>query len=85
MSFKNIAAILLLLKFTNCEDKNFHCGRSEYIAPFILKGTDSQPGQWPWTVSFFNDSTYLCGATLINQEFVLIGLFNIQICFSLKC
>lgn len=36
-----------------------------------VQGPDESPKNWPWQVSITNDSGYVCGGTLINDQWVL--------------
>ncbi|KAF8789261.1 Serine protease nudel like protein [Argiope bruennichi] len=37
----------------------------------IVGGENSQPGNWPWHAAVYKNGTYSCGATLINNRWLL--------------
>ncbi|XP_069136466.1 uncharacterized protein [Argopecten irradians] len=40
------------------------------IKPYIIGGTKSYPGQWPWMVAIKISQKFICGGTLIGQHWV---------------
>ena len=47
--------------------KQFRLRKNEYI----IDGTDSMDGQWPWQAAIFLNDTFHCGGTLIKEEVVV--------------
>ncbi|TNM97082.1 hypothetical protein fugu_015238 [Takifugu bimaculatus] len=44
------------------------------IAPLnsrIVGGDNTYPGEWPWQASLHSEDQFMCGATLINSQWVL--------------
>ncbi|GBN08993.1 Serine protease nudel, partial [Araneus ventricosus] len=37
----------------------------------IVGGENSQPGNWPWHAAVYKNGTYACGATIINNHWLL--------------
>ncbi|XP_033107883.1 serine protease 33-like [Anneissia japonica] len=37
----------------------------------IVGGEDSQPGEWPWMLSYNNYGTHFCGASLISEQWAI--------------
>lgn len=46
------------------------CGRPQAIGR-IVSGQDAQPGKWPWQVSLRENEQYVCGGSLITEDWVL--------------
>lgn len=51
------------------------CGTVEVIHPFIIPGTPTLRGQWPFIAALYavHPSKYFCGGTLISSKHVLTG------------
>ena len=47
--------------------KQFRFGKNEYI----IDGTDSMDGQWPWQVAILLNDAFHCGGTLIKEDLIV--------------
>lgn len=49
------------------------CGEvsSDLMQPYILGGSVSHRGQWPWTVALMVGNSFLCGGTLVADRWVV--------------
>lgn len=49
------------------------CGVSAVATGFIVNGTDSERGEWPWIASLHNkkDNSFFCGGTLVAPNMVI--------------
>ncbi|XP_061189646.1 uncharacterized protein LOC133197565 [Saccostrea echinata] len=49
------------------------CGQvsSSLVQPYILGGSQSYRGQWPWTVALMIGNSFLCGGTLVADQWVV--------------
>lgn len=45
------------------------CGKAN-LNTKIIGGQDASPGSWPW-LTFFQIGSFLCGGSLINNQWVL--------------
>lgn len=64
---------LFVLSFSSIIDAQSSCGISGKSSGFIVNGTASQQGAWPWIVSIHNSKSdnFLCGGTLIGSTMVV--------------
>uniref|UniRef100_A0A8C9Q752 Peptidase S1 domain-containing protein n=1 Tax=Spermophilus dauricus TaxID=99837 RepID=A0A8C9Q752_SPEDA len=59
------------------------CGRTRFTGK-IFGGQNAEPEQWPWQASVFLNGTYVCGAALIDSNWVASAAHCFQRCnFSL--
>lgn len=51
------------------------CGKVSFSSGFVIGGTKSKRGQWPFLVAVFNLETnkFFCGGNLITSKNVLTG------------
>lgn len=54
-------------------DANSSCGTSGYSTGFVINGTQSRQGEWPWLVALFlaESNEFFCGGTLLSENMVL--------------
>ncbi|XP_038622100.1 enteropeptidase [Tachyglossus aculeatus] len=73
---------LILIRRNQCPgDQLIHlqcnylpCGRkmvTEEAGPKIVGGVDAREGEWPWVVALFYNGRFSCGASLVNQEWLV--------------
>lgn len=58
------------VKLDICAGFSAVCGTAP-LTSRIVGGGDASPGEWPWQVSLYVNSTFVCGGTLINNQWVL--------------
>ena len=52
------------------------CGKSKVngsfnIQPYIVHGSDTVAGRWPWHVAIMRDATVICGGSLVDEVHVV--------------
>lgn len=65
--------LLTLLSVFLKVDAGSSCGTSGYSTGFVINGTQSRQGEWPWLVALFSSETdkFFCGGTLLSENMVL--------------
>lgn len=58
--------IYICVWFTACGEVS-----SDLMQPYILGGSVSHRGQWPWTVALMVGNSFLCGGTLVADRWVV--------------
>lgn len=53
-----------------------HCGNVSFSTGFVIGGTKTFRGQWPFLVALYNNNeqAFFCGGSLITSQHVLTGL-----------
>lgn len=56
------------------------CGQvsDDLVQPYILGGSLSYNGQWPWTVALKVGNSFLCGGTLIADQWVVTAAHCVE-------
>lgn len=72
--------ILFFLVSVNVIRAQSSCGIAGTSSSFIINGTDSERGNWPWIASIHRTSTddFLCGGTFIGSKFIITAAHCIQ-------
>lgn len=62
---------------------NLSCGKVSFSIGFVVGGTETIRGQWPFLVALFNleTSKFFCGGSLITTKHVLTGKID-QFCHN---
>ena len=51
------------------------CGKRAYpdadLEPYIINGKEAKAGAWPWHVQLFDRDDYMCGGSLIRNNWIL--------------
>lgn len=53
------------------DEKNCECGARPYRSSRIVGGTQARVGEWPWQVSLHLKNKHVCGASVLNQRWIL--------------
>ncbi|XP_077386662.1 polyserase-2-like [Festucalex cinctus] len=64
------STLVLLLLFTECGAQIDVCGQVK-AQTRIVGGVAASPGDWPWQVSLHRLGSHFCGASLINNQWLL--------------
>jgi secreted trypsin-like serine protease len=69
----SIAQILILSLFFINLDAKITCGSAGTATSFLINGTQSDQGQWPWLVGLFlfENNKFFCGGTLISENMII--------------
>ncbi|KAA0705511.1 Polyserase-2 [Triplophysa tibetana] len=78
MLWKLTLVFVLTLLTKGCDCQPEVCGRA-VLNTKIVGGQEAPVGAWPWQVSLHNGDGHFCGASLINDEWVLSAAH----CFSM--
>lgn len=70
--FVYFCVVIFNLLFTAIDAKS-HCGTGGYSTGFVINGTQSRQGEWPWLVALFEaqSNEFFCGGVLISENMVL--------------
>lgn len=61
------------------------CGKSNLVLGKVFGGHQSVQGRWPWQASLVYRNQHICGAFLINREWVISSASCVQRCvFALR-
>ncbi|XP_060074620.1 mucin-2-like [Ylistrum balloti] len=61
-----------------CEHNECGVRSPNLMTPYIIGGTKSFLGQWPWTVAIKINQKFICGGTLISQQWVVTASHCIE-------
>lgn len=53
------------------DENNCECGARPYRSSRIVGGTEARVGEWPWQVSLHLNNQHVCGASVLNQRWIL--------------
>lgn len=74
-----IFIVVILITLTSISAQN-SCGIAGEATSFIINGTDSKQGAWPWIAAIFTvkNNRFICGGTLISPNVVTTAAHCIQ-------
>lgn len=78
MLLKAFAVLFLVIESLTSAQNS--CGIGGESTPFIVNGTDSKQGAWPWIVAIFKvkSNAFMCGGTLISMNMAITAGHCIQ-------
>ncbi|KAI1893666.1 hypothetical protein AGOR_G00126050 [Albula goreensis] len=66
----------------DCEDGsdelNCDCGKQPYKSQRIVGGQNAEEGEWPWQVSLHIKGSHVCGASIINNRWLVTAAHCVQ-------